>query len=313
MNSTSVTDPDGSFVRSRTTVYDNTRLKAAEEQQRRLQAELDQSRRLEAIGQLSAGIAHDFNNALQGIMANLELVDDDMEIQPATREYVGTAVRLAEQAGELVHNLLYFARKQLLLPHEVDLDDFLNRFQRLLSRTLDPRIRIEVKSEPGLAPVWVDARHLQTALLNLAINSRDAMPSGGHLRIEAFGNCADAASGQAGADADAKGSRTGVGRWTDRCAVIRVSDTGTGIAPKDLARVCEPFFSTKGVKGTGLGLSMVHGFAKQSGGDLRISSEPGKGTSVEVWLPLARSQAGAEPAWQATPSALTIIVEAPAH
>jgi PAS domain S-box-containing protein len=295
LNSTSVTDSDGSFVRSRTTVYDNTRLKAAEEQQRRLQAELDQSRRLEAIGQLSAGIAHDFNNALQGIMANLELVDDDMEIQPATREYVGTAVRLAEQAGELVHNLLYFARKQLLVPHEVDLDDFLNRFQRLLSRTLDPRILIEVQSEPGLAPVWVDARHLQTALLNLAINSRDAMPSGGHLRIEAFSNCADA-----------EGLANRRRRWTDHCAVIRVSDTGTGIAPNDLARVCEPFFSTKGVKGTGLGLSMVHGFAKQSGGDLRISSEPGKGTAVEVWLPLARSQAGAEPARQATPSALTI-------
>ncbi len=301
-NSTSITGPDGSFIRSRTTVYDNTRLKAAEEQQRRLQAELDQSRRLEAIGQLSAGIAHDFNNALQGIMANLELVDDDIEVPAATREYVATAVRLAEQAGELVHNLLYFARKQLLLPHEVDLDDFLNRFKRLLSRTLDPRVLIDVKSEPGLAPVWVDARHLQTALLNLAINSRDAMPSGGHLRIEAFGNCA----GAEGPDADAEGLVGRRSRRQDGCAVIRVSDTGTGIASKDLARVCEPFFSTKGVKGTGLGLSMVHGFAKQSGGDLRISSEPGKGTSVEVWLPLVRSHAGVEPAWNSAQSTLTI-------
>jgi two-component system, cell cycle sensor histidine kinase and response regulator CckA len=295
LNSTSVAGPDGSFVRSRTTVYDNTRLKAAEEQQRRLQAELDQSRRLEAVGQLSAGIAHDFNNVLQGIMSNLELVDDDLEVSPAARENIGSAVRLAEQAGELIHNLLYFARKQLLVPHEVDLDEFLNRFQRLLSRTLDPRIRIEVASEPGLAPVWVDARHLQTALLNLAINSRDAMPSGGNLRIEALGNYAAAASGQVGAGADA-GSADRRRRWTDRCAIIRVSDTGTGIAPKDLSRVCEPFFSTKGLKGTGLGLSMVHGFAKQSGGDLRISSAPGKGTSVEIWLPMAPSQPGAEPA-----------------
>ena len=205
LNSTSVTDPDGNFVRSRTTVYDNSRLKAAEEQHRKLQAELDQSRRLEAIGQLTAGIAHDFNNVLQGIMSNLELVDDDIEVPAATREYVGTAVRLAEQAGELVHNLLSFARKQILLPHEVDLDDFLNRFQRLLSRTLDPRVRIDVVTDPGLAPVWVDARHLQTALLNLAINARDAMPSGGNLRIEAFGNRAAAASGPAGAGADAEG------------------------------------------------------------------------------------------------------------
>ena len=140
-------------------------------------------------------------------------------------------------------------------------------------------------TDPGLAPVWVDARHLQTALLNLAINARDAMPSGGNLRIEAFGNRAAAASGPAGAGADAEGFVSRRRRRPDRCNVIRVSDTGTGIAPKDLARVCEPFFSTKGVNGTGLGLSMVHGFAKQSGGDLRISSEPGKGTSVEVWLP----------------------------
>ena len=154
--------------------------------QRRLEAELDQSARLEAVGQLTAGIAHDFNNLLQGIMANLELVDDDIDVPPATREYVGTAVRLAEQAGELTHSLLSFARKQLLTPNEVDLEDFLNRFQRLLSRTLDPRVRIEVVTEPGLAPVWVDARHLQSALLNLAINARDAMPSGGNLRIEAF-------------------------------------------------------------------------------------------------------------------------------
>ena len=207
LNSTSVTDPDGNFVRSRTTVYDNTRLKAAEEQHRKLQAELDQSRRLEAIGQLTAGIAHDFSNVLQGIMSNLELVDDDIEVPAAAREYVGTAVRLAEQAAELVHNLLYFARKQILLPHELDLDDFLNRFQRLAARTLDPRVRIDVVTDPGLAPVWVDARHLQTALLNLAINARDAMPSGGILRIEAFGNRDAAASGPGGSWRRCRGIR----------------------------------------------------------------------------------------------------------
>jgi PAS domain S-box-containing protein len=253
--------------------------------QRRLEAELDQSARLEAVGQLTAGIAHDFNNLLQGMMANLELVDDDLNVPPATREYVGTAVHLAEQAGELTHSLLSFARKQLLRPNEVDLEDFLSRFHRLLSRTLDPRVRIDVVTEPGLAPIWVDARHLQGALLNLAINARDAMPSGGDLRIEAFSN---------------RGAVSRRRRPPDRCAVIRVSDTGTGIAPKDLAKVCEPFFSTKGVNGTGLGLSMVHGFAKQSGGNLHISSEPGRGTSVEVWLPLVSSHADTAPASAAT-------------
>jgi PAS domain S-box-containing protein len=260
---------------------------------RRLLTELDQSRRLEGIGQLTAGIAHDFNNLLQGIMANLELVDDDIDVPPATREYVGSALRLAEQGGELTHNLLSFARKQLLSPCEVGLGDFLNRFQRLLSRTLDPRIRIDVVTEPGLAPVWVDARHLQTALLNLAINARDAMPSGGNLRIEAFGNSAAGASGPAGDDIHAENLVRNHHDRPDRHAVIRVSDTGRGIPSKDLARICEPFFSTKGVNGTGLGLSMVHGFVKQSGGDLRIASAPGKGTSVEVWLPLASTRATA--------------------
>jgi signal transduction histidine kinase len=233
------------------------------------------------------------------MMANLELVDDDLNVPPATREYVGTAVHLAEQAGELTHSLLSFARKQLLRPNEVDLEDFLSRFHRLLSRTLDPRVRIDVVTEPGLAPVWVDARHLQGALLNLAINARDAMPSGGDLRIEAFSN-RGAANEPGGPGADAEGFESRRRRPRDRCAVIRVSDTGTGIAPKDLAKVCEPFFSTKGVNGTGLGLSMVHGFAKQSGGNLHISSEPGRGTSVEVWLPLVTSHADTAPASAAT-------------
>jgi signal transduction histidine kinase len=132
-------------------------------------------------------------------------------------------------------------------------------------------------------------------LLNLAINARDAMPSGGNLRIEAFSNHG-AANEPAGPGANAEDFVSRRHRPPDRCAVIRVSDTGTGIALKDLAKVCEPFFSTKGVNGTGLGLSMVHGFAKQSGGDLHISSEPGKGTSVEVWLPLVSAHTGAAPA-----------------
>ena len=122
------------------------------------------------------------------------------------------------------------------------------------------------------------------------------MPLGGDLRIEAFRNRAAATSEPVGVGPDSGGFASRHHRRLNHCAVIRVSDTGTGIAPKDLTRVCEPFFSTKGVNGTGLGLSMVHGFAKQSGGDLRISSEVGKGTSVGVWLSLVSAQAGAAPA-----------------
>jgi PAS domain S-box-containing protein len=289
MHITSVSGADGELRYYIATAQDIT-------PERQLKSELEQSSRLEAIGQLTAGIAHDFNNLLQAIMANLELVEDEIEVAPAIRDYVDTALRLAEQGGQLAHDLLAFARKQLLSPNEVDLRDFLNRFRLLLARTLGPRIQIDVTTEAGLAPVWIDARHLQTALLNLALNARDAMPSGGSLRIEALRSVDAAAIGSMGTASHSRRLvQTGHLR-RNCCAVIRVSDTGTGIAPQNMARLCEPFFSTKGVNGTGLGLSMVHGFVKQSGGDLLITSEPGKGTCVEVWLPQAPMNASATPA-----------------
>jgi signal transduction histidine kinase len=164
------------------------------------------------------------------------------------------------------------------VPKVLDLSEFLREFRDLVSHTLDPRIHIVIESQPGLAPVWIDPAHLRTAMLNLAINARDAMPSGGTLRIEALGKNGAAAGGTNGGK-------------PDRFAVIRVSDTGTGITPENLVKVCEPFFSTKGLNGTGLGLSMVYGFVKQSGGDLHIASEPGVGTSVEIALPFTASDA----------------------
>jgi PAS domain S-box-containing protein len=244
-------------------------------QERQLGAELSQALRLEAIGQLTAGVAHDFNNLLQAMMSILELIDDDTGVPRETQEKVSSAIRIADQGATLTQQLLSFARKQVLAPRKINLGDCLTEFhRRLLSRALDPRIRIDLIIEPDLKPVLADETHLRSALLNIVINARDAMPSGGELRIEASGDSAVATSGSAEDDPDG-------------FAVIRVSDTGSGIAPENLAKVCDPFFSTKGLNGTGLGLSMVHGFAKQSGGDLRIKSESGKGTCVEVWLPLA--------------------------
>jgi signal transduction histidine kinase len=166
----------------------------------------------------------------------------------------------------------------------------------LLTRTLGSRITIDVVTEAGLAPVWIDARYLQTALLNLALNARDAMPSGGNLRIEALRSGDAAISGSMGVASHSRRLVQTAHLRRNCCAVIRVSDTGTGIAAQNMARLCEPFFSTKGLHGTGLGLSMVHGFVKQSGGDLLITSEPGKGTCVEVWLPQAPMRTGATPA-----------------
>jgi signal transduction histidine kinase len=227
--------------------------------------------RMEAIGELTAGVAHDFNNLLQAIISHLELVDDVPAVPVAAREYVGNAIEIAEHGAELIHKLLSFARKHVMRPSEIQPAEFLAGFRDMLSHTLNPRIRLETSIGKDLPPILADATHLHTALLNLAINARDAMPSGGDLRIEAVG--------PEGADSN--------------LAVIRVTDTGNGMAPDVLARACEPFFSTKGLNGTGLGLSMVHGFAKQSGGDLRIFSEPARGTCVELWLPLAPSRSGA--------------------
>jgi signal transduction histidine kinase len=227
--------------------------------------------RMEAIGELTAGVAHDFNNLLQAIISHLELVDDVSAVPVAAREYVGNAIEIAEHGAELIHKLLSFARKRVMRPSEIQPAEFLGGFRDMLSHTLNPRIRLETSVGKDLPPILADATHLHTALLNLAINARDAMPSGGDLRIEAVG--------PEGADSN--------------LAVIRVTDTGNGMAPDVLARACEPFFSTKGLNGTGLGLSMVHGFAKQSGGDLRIFSEPARGTCVELWLPLAPSRSSA--------------------
>ena len=239
--------------------------------------------RMEAIGELTAGVAHDFNNLLQAIISHLELVDDVPEVPLAAREYVGNAIQIAEHGAELIHKLLSFARKHVMRPSEIPPGEFLTGFRDMLSHTLDPRIRLETSAGKDLPPILADATHLHTALLNLAINARDAMPSGGDLRIEAMSGSAVGAGAPEGADS--------------KLAVIRVTDTGNGMPPDVLARACEPFFSTKGLNGTGLGLSMVHGFAKQSGGDLRIFSEPDRGTCVELWLPLApsRSDAPAHP------------------
>jgi PAS domain S-box-containing protein len=195
--------------------------------ERQLEAELRQAQWLEAIGQLSAGAAHDFNNILQAMISNLELVEDDTGVPPATSEKVNPVLRLAEQGAALTSQLLSFARKQALVVHDIDLSSFLSDFCSMLSRTLGSRISIEVTVEPGLGAVSADPSHLRNALLNLAINARDAMPSGGHLTFEAS---TDAAASIEPVDG------------VEGLAVIRVTDTGTGIAPEHLSKGCEPFF-----------------------------------------------------------------------
>ena len=250
---------------------DVTRLSEVEQQ-------LLQAQRMEAVGQLTAGVAHDFNNLLQAQMSGLGLLLDCIPGDDRARRYVEVAIDKAEQGARLTHSLLSFSRQQVLRPEAVDVPALLNRLRVLLSRTLDPRILLRIDVEAELVPPLADPAQLESALLNLCLNARDAMGErGGRLLIEACGGTALAAGAPA---------------WVDpaNCMVLAVTDEGSGMDAATLARVCEPFFTTKGVgKGSGLGLSMVQGFARQSGGELHIQSAPGKGTRVEVWLPQARA------------------------
>ncbi len=231
--------------------------------ERRLEGEVRHAQRLEAIGQLTAGVAHDFNNLLQGIIGNLELLQDECP-ETVTHELVESVLRIAEHGAVLTRHLLSYSGQQALQPRLVDLHRFFSEFRSAVSRTLDPRIALSMTVAPGTRPVFADPTYLHTALLNLAINARDAMAGGGTLHIDAANN----------------GDLVG----------IQVSDTGTGMGPDVLAKACEPFFSTKGLNGTGLGLPMVYGFAKQSGGDLAIESEPSRGTRVRLWLPVPSTE-----------------------
>jgi PAS domain S-box-containing protein len=234
---------------------------------------LRQSHKLEAMGSLTGGVAHDFNNLLTPIIGGLDLLQRRGVGDERLRRLLDGALQSAERARTLVSRLLAFARRQPLQPVPVDLGRLVAGMAELLSSTLGPRIRLEAEVEPGLAPVRADPNQLELALLNLAVNARDAMPEGGSLRIEA--RAATAAEGPAG---------LAPGPYA-RLAVV---DTGTGMDAQTLARAVEPFFSTKGVgRGTGLGLSMVHGLARQLGGALALDSRPGGGTTVALWLPFA--------------------------
>jgi CheY-like chemotaxis protein len=227
------------------------------------------------MGQLTGGIAHDFNNLLQVIMGNLEvlqrrkLVADDN----ATR-MIAAARRGAERAATLTQRLLAFARRQPLAPKSIDVNKLVNGMSELLHRTLGESIRIETVQAGGIWRVHADANQLENALLNLAVNARDAMESGGKLTIETANVHLDDAY------ADANEIRSG------QYVMIAVSDTGTGMANDVAAKAFEPYFTTKDVgKGSGLGLSQVYGFIKQSGGHAKIYSEPGQGTTIKLYLP----------------------------
>lgn len=252
-------------------------------QRTKMEERVRQAQRLESVGQLTGGIAHDFNNLLTVIIGNAELLGerlaDDRDLAPLV-EMIGSA---GQRGAELTRHLLAFARKQALAPRPTDIDQLLKDLKELLERALGEDIEIDYISSAGLWKVLVDVGQLQNALLNLALNARDAMQGGGKLTIEA-------SNSRIGQDYAAQYDDVEPGQYV----MLAVSDTGSGIDPEHLVQVFDPFFTTKEKSsGSGLGLAMVYGFMKQSGGHVTIYSERGQGTTVRLYVP--RTDADIEP------------------
>ena len=247
----------------------------AERQRDAAEVQLRQAQKMEAVGQLTGGVAHDFNNILMVILANVEQLLEDDTLAADQRTMLENIASSGERAAELTHRLLAFSRKQRLVPKLTNVNDLVTSVAKMLRRTLGENIEIEAALADDLGVVNVDRAQVESALLNLSVNARDAMPAGGRLLIETANKELDEAYAAAHSEVEA-------GSYI----MLAVSDTGSGISPENLHRVFEPFFTTKEVgKGTGLGLSMVYGFVKQSNGHVKIHSEVGRGTTIRIFLP----------------------------
>ena len=284
-------DPGGRRIGAFRIARDVGERERTQEALRQAEETLHQIRKMEAIGQLTGGIAHDFNNLLQAIGSALYLIEagqDSRDPGGPTAKALDMATAAVTKGATLTQHLLAFSRRQRLEPKAVNVGDLVKGMGGLLERTLGGTIRIVTEAAPGLWPARVDPNQLEMAVLNLAINARDAMPDGGVLTIATANGPADAA-----------------GRPGDLApgdfVCISVTDTGQGMSDEVAARAFEPFFTTKGVgHGTGLGLSMVHGLAAQSGGTVMLDTHPGRGTTVTLYLPRAEAQDAAAPADRGT-------------
>lgn len=245
----------------------------------RTQAEeaLRQSQKMEAVGQLTGGIAHDFNNMLTGVIGSLDIIRRRLETGKTAdiARFMDAASASAQRAAALTARLLAFSRRQSLDARSLDVNGLVASLDDLLRRTLGEKVALSIVPGEGVRGVVADANQLENAIINLAINARDAMPEGGQLTIETAFVEIDEAYARAKPDVE-----------PGDYVMIAVSDTGLGMSPEVLAKVFDPFFTTKPIgQGTGLGLSMVYGFARQSNGQARIHSRPGDGTSVKLYLP----------------------------
>ena len=269
----------------------------------RAEEALRQAQKMEAVGQLTGGIAHDFNNLLTGIIGSLDLMqrrhqrNESLELE----RYIGAAVTSAQRAAALTQRLLAFSRQQALDLKPVDVNQLVASLEDLLHRTTGENITIETRLSAGLLPACMDVNQLESALINLVINARDAMPYGGRITLST-------ASFTMGETPDPKKRGMSAGEYV----LLSVTDTGTGMAPNVMARAFEPFFTTKPIgQGTGLGLSMVYGYIKQARGYIQIESEPDIGTRVHLYLPVHQGEATAlahEPERTPTGAGETILV-----
>jgi nitrogen-specific signal transduction histidine kinase/CheY-like chemotaxis protein len=242
-------------------------------ERKQLENQLVHSQKLDAIGKLTGGVAHDFNNLLASVISGLNLIRKRTTMGPDAERILEMTEHAARQGAELIARMLTFSRRQNLSPAALSLHEVSTTLNSLLTPLLGGLVTLNWQLDEGVWPAFADAGQLEMAIMNLAINSRDAMPAGGAITIRA--------SNRSLRSVDAELDR---GDYV----VIRVEDTGKGIPPEIIERVLEPFFTTKDVgRGTGLGLSTVYGFARQSGGTLRIYSEVDRGTAIELWLPKA--------------------------
>jgi signal transduction histidine kinase/CheY-like chemotaxis protein len=245
-----------------------------------LQDQLLHAQKMEAVGRLAGGVAHDFNNLLTVILGYTELLEERLRNDAETLEYAGEVQRAARRASALTNQLLAFSRRQVSQPRIVDVNEVVRQIDRMLRRVIGEDVDLEIQLAPTLPPVMVDPSHVDQLILNLAVNSRDAMPLGGSLRIETEA-----------VDLNAEYSGRHIGVPAGRYVMLAVTDDGLGMDEATRARIFEPFFTTKeSGKGTGLGLSIVYGIVKQNGGEIIVHSEVGHGTSFKIYLPAVSGQ-----------------------
>ena len=279
-------------VRAEALAQSNQLLEEQIEERAKAEDQLRQSQKMQALGQLTGGIAHDFNNLLTVIQGSADMLCKDELPETKRKRFAAAIVQAAGNAAALTSQLLAFARRQPLMPERLDVNAVIRDIGDLVDRTMGERIEVRTRLEAERCPVEVDRTQLQSAILNIASNARDAMPGGGRLTIS---------------------TRSETGADGARLVAVEIADTGTGMDEATRDRIFEPFFTTKRTgEGTGLGLSQVYGFASQSGGDVRVDSEPGRGTRLTLVLPCSVSgivdEAKAEPAEIASPTPASILI-----